>query len=32
MKNTTIGFAITGSFCTFSTILEILKELKEEVF
>jgi dipicolinate synthase subunit B len=32
MKNTTIGFAITGSFCTFSTILEILKELKEEFF
>lgn len=32
MKNTTLGFAITGSFCTFSTVLESLKELKEEVF
>lgn len=31
MKNTTIGFAITGSFCTFSTILEVMKSLKDEV-
>lgn len=30
MKNTTIGFAITGSFCTFSTIIEVLKSLKNE--
>jgi len=31
VKNTTIGFAITGSFCTFSTILEVMKSLKNEV-
>lgn len=31
MKDTTIGFAITGSFCTFSTVLDVLKSLKNEV-
>lgn len=31
MKNTTVGFAITGSFCTFSTVLEVIKSLKNEV-
>lgn len=31
MKNTTVGFAITGSFCTFSTVLDVIKSLKNEV-
>jgi len=31
VKDTTIGFAITGSFCTFSTVLDVLKSLKNEV-
>jgi len=29
MKDTAIGFALCGSFCTFARILPILKELKE---
>ena len=30
MENLTLGFAMCGSFCTFQTVLEQLKQLKEE--
>ena len=30
LKDVTIGFAITGSFCTFENILDIIKRLIEE--
>ena len=30
LKGKTVGFAITGSFCTFSVIKEEIKHLKEE--
>ncbi|MBE7022668.1 MAG: dipicolinate synthase subunit B [Ruminococcaceae bacterium] len=30
MKDKTIGFAITGSFCTFKKVISELKKLKEE--
>ena len=29
MENITIGFAMTGSFCTFETMMRVLKTLKE---
>ncbi|MDD2227216.1 MAG: dipicolinate synthase subunit B [Clostridia bacterium] len=33
METTTIGFAITGSFCTLSTIIDVIKNLiKEEKY
>lgn len=30
LKNVNIGFAITGSFCTFSKVIEIIKEIVKQ--